>query len=120
MTNNILHPVSRWNLIQHDQVTKLIERHTAVQEDTAHQVMSTTEKAVRHVLLMLPNSSHTCLHLLAIRHLTYLLEFIYANNDMLSPLYCNLLSHLKHLLRRMCLRCYSQRKCKIRVWLRTE
>ena len=41
--------------------------------------------------------------MLTISHLTYLLELINTDNNLLSFLYGNLFSHLKHFFWRMCL-----------------
>ena len=58
--------------------------------------------------------------MLAISHLTYLLELINTDNYLLSFLYGNLFSHLKHFFWRMRLRCYTQRNSKITIRFWTE
>ena len=58
--------------------------------------------------------------MLAICHLTYLLELINTDNNLLSFFYGNFFSHLKHFFWRMCLRSYTQRNSKITVRFGTK
>ena len=58
--------------------------------------------------------------MLTISHLTYLLELINTDNNLLSFLYGNLFSHLKHFFWCMCRRSYTQRNSKITIRFWTE
>ena len=69
--------------------------------------MFASEKTIRHLLLVLPYSSQAGLYLLAVRHFSYLLKLIYADNNAFSLLYGNLFSHSQHLFRRMRLGRYA-------------
>ena len=102
MTSNIANPIASWYLFQPHQVAKLIERHTAIQEDAAHHVLFAAKQAIRGHVMMLPHGTKFGLYASAIVHFANLLELIDADNDVLVFLHGNLLHHVQDLLGSMC------------------
>ena len=82
MAYDIVYPVTSWYFLQPHQVAKLIERHAAIEEDRAHHVSLTAIKAIRCVMVVLPDRTQPALYFLGIVKLSYLLKFVNADYDM--------------------------------------
>ena len=78
-------------------LAKLVERHSFILTKLIHHVLEAAEQTVRHMLLVLPHTSHPLLYLQSVGPFRHLLELVNTNHDVFAQLLRYLFWQGKHL-----------------------